>query len=320
MIGTTISHYQILEKHEHIGKGVAMTSRFLTSATLLLCLTPPLAAQTPEIVEKDVTVLGFKLHYWEAGRGSPVVLLHGLGGDGSRWAPNIGPLATDFHVIALDQIGFGQSDKPLANYHTGMLSEFLVDFLKAIGMSKASLVGNSMGASVAAYTAVHYPNAVDRLVLADGAGYKASSGGPGPDLHMRQIENGVTREETREFFRILFHDKSLVTDKLVDDNLVLRLRSAFAISKILESGERGLGGITEEEMRSVKAPTLILWGKYDELAGPPERTGERLHRDINGSRLVVIDNAGHLPQLERADEVNRIVRQFLKTETVTTAQ
>jgi pimeloyl-ACP methyl ester carboxylesterase len=297
-----------------------MIRKLLMCAPLFIWLAAPLAAQTPKIVEKDVTVLGFKLHYREAGHGPPLVLLHGLGGDSSRWAPNIGPLATDFHIIALDQIGFGRSDKPLANYHTGMLSEFLVDFLKAIGMPKASLVGNSMGASVAAYTAVHYPNAVDRLVLVDGAGYKPSSGGPAPDPHVGQIENGVTREETREFFRILFHDKSLVTDKIVDDNIMLRLRSAFAISKILESGQRGLGGITEEEMQTIKAPTLILWGKYDELAGPPERTGERLRRDIRGSRLVVIDNAGHLPQLERAGEVNQIIQQFLKTGTIAPAE
>ena len=125
---------------------------------------------------KDVTVLGFKLHYLEAGRGAPVVLLHGLGGDGSRWGPNIEPLAKDFHVFALDQIGFGESDKPLANYHTGMLAEFLVGFLKAAGISKASLVGNSMGAGVALYTAVHYPDMVDRIVLADGGGFRSPNG------------------------------------------------------------------------------------------------------------------------------------------------
>src|SRR5438105_658864 len=85
---------------------------------------------------KDATVLGFTLHYLEAGRGAPVVLLHGLGGDGSRWAPNIDPLARDFHVYALDQIGFGQSDKPLANYHTGMLADFLVGFLRQVGVQK----------------------------------------------------------------------------------------------------------------------------------------------------------------------------------------
>ena len=86
-----------------------------------------------------------------------------------------------------------------------------------------------------------------------------------------------------------------------------------------ESLANGLGGIAEDEMRNIKAPTLILWGKYDQALGPPERTGERLHRDISGSRLVVIDNAGHLPQLERPEEFNRIVRQFLKTGTVANA-
>src|SRR6266567_1056342 len=133
------------------------------------------AAQPAGIASKDVIVLGFKLHYLEAGTGTPIVLLHGLGGDGSRWRPNIEPLSKDFHVFALDQIGFGQSDKPLANYHTGMLADFLVGFLKSVGMPKASLVGNSMGAGVALYTAVKFPDVVDRIVLADGGGYRSTT-------------------------------------------------------------------------------------------------------------------------------------------------
>jgi pimeloyl-ACP methyl ester carboxylesterase len=261
-------------------------------------------------VAKEAVVYSFKLHYLEAGDGRPVILLHGLGGDGSRWAPNIEPLAADFRVLALDQIGFGQSDKPLANYHSGMLAEFLVGFMDALGIPRASLVGNSMGASVACYTAVHYPERVDRLVLVDGAGYRRRANAPPPDPHRRQIQNGVTLAETREFFRILFHDKSLVTDQLVKDSLSLRLRSAFTISKIQEAGEKGLGGVSEEEMRTIKAPTLIIWGKYDELSSP--ETADRLERDISGSRKVLIDQAGHLPQLEKPEEFNRILREFLK--------
>jgi pimeloyl-ACP methyl ester carboxylesterase len=262
-------------------------------------------------VGRDVTVLGFKLHYLEAGRGAPVVLLHGLGGDGSRWGPNIEPLAKDFHVFALDQIGFGESDKPLANYHTGMLAEFLVGFLKAAGISKASLVGNSMGAGVALYTAVHFPGMVDRIVLADGGGYRSAAGAaaaPTPEaLRRRQLQNSVTRDETREFFRILFHDKSLVTDKMVDEQLMLRLRAAFTITKMQEAGERG--SLSEQEVRAVKAPTLVVWGKYDELANPAG--AERLEKAIPGARKAIIDNCGHMPQLERADEFNRLVREFL---------
>jgi 4,5:9,10-diseco-3-hydroxy-5,9,17-trioxoandrosta-1(10),2-diene-4-oate hydrolase len=284
----------------------------IPAAVVLTVSAQPRATAVP----KDVTVLGFKMHYLEAGKGAPVVLLHGLGGDGSRWGPNIEPLARDFHVFALDQIGFGQSDKPLANYHTGMLAEFLVGFLKAVNVPKASLVGNSMGAGVALYTAAKFPDVVDRIVLADGGGFRPTGDRPAApptpeQLHRQQIQNSVTREETREFFRILFHDKSLVTDKMVDDQLAMRLRSAFTITKVQESGAKGLGSLTEEQVRGVKAPTLIVWGKYDELANPAG--ADRLERTIPGSRKVIIDDCGHMPQLEKADEFNRIVRDFLTT-------
>src|SRR5260221_615325 len=83
---------------------------------------------------------------------------------------------------------------------------------------------------------------------------------PPRDPHRRQLQNGVTRAETREFFRILFHDKSRVTDAMVDEQLAMRLRSAFAISKMQEAGEKGLGVLTEDDVRGVKAPTLIVWG------------------------------------------------------------
>ena len=296
------------------------------SLTLAACVSAIVLAATAQprsaAAAKDVSVLGFKLHYLEAGRGAPVVLLHGLGGDGSRWAPNIEPLAKDFHVFALDQIGFGESDKPLANYHTGMLAEFLVGFLKAVGVPKASLVGNSMGAGVALYTAVKSPQAVDRIVLADGGGFRSPGAAPpaaptSEALHRRRIQNSVTREETREFFRILFHDKSLVTDRMVDDQLAMRLRSAFTITKIQEAGEKGLGSLTEAEVRGVKAPTLVVWGKYDDLANPAG--ADRLEKTIPGAKKVIIDDCGHMPQIEKAAEFNRIVREFL-TDARSTAQ
>jgi len=288
-------------------------------ATAVAALVVLFASAQPRAaaVGKDVTVLGFKLHYLEAGKGAPVILLHGLGGDGSRWGPNIEPLAKEFHVFALDQIGFGQSDKPLANYHTGMLAEFLVDFVKAVGVPKASLVGNSMGAGVALYTAAKFPTVVDRIVLADGGGFRAAeasrSGGqppapPTPEAQRRRnLQNSVTRDETREFFRILFHDKSLVTDKMVDEQLAMRLRSAFTITKMQEAG--GRGSLTEEEVRGVKAPTLVVWGKYDELANPAG--ADRLAQTIPGSKKVIIDNCGHMPQIEKAAEFNQLVREFL---------
>ena len=78
-----------------------------------------------------------------------------------------------------------------------------------------------------------------------------------------------------------------------------------------EAGEKGLGSLTEAEVRGVKAPTLIVWGKYDELANPAG--ADRLEKAIQGSKKVIVDDCGHLPQLEKADEFNRLVRDFLKT-------
>jgi pimeloyl-ACP methyl ester carboxylesterase len=197
-----------------------------------------------------------------------------------------------------------------------MLAEFLVGFLKAVNVPKASLVGNSMGAGVALYTAARFPGVVDRIVLADGGGFRRAAPGspaaPTPEaMRRRQLQNSVTREETREFFRILFHDKSLVTDQMVDDQFAMRLRSAFTITKMQEAGEKGLGALTEEQVRSVHAPTLVVWGRYDELADPAG--ADRLAATIPGARKVIIDNCGHMPQLERADEFNRLVREFLTT-------
>src|SRR5436190_20069560 len=121
----------------------------LVIASLLLFGASASAQERFDPASKAATVFGYKLHYLEAGRGEPVILLHGTGGEGARWMPQIKGLSADFRVIALDQIGFGQSDKPLTTYHSGVFAEFLGGFMKAIGVPKATLIGQSMGANVA---------------------------------------------------------------------------------------------------------------------------------------------------------------------------
>ena len=170
------------------------------------------AQERPEPAAKDATVFGFKLHYLDAGRGQPVILLHGTGGEGARWMPTIRALAPEFRVIAPDQIGFGQSDKPLTTYHSGVFAGFLARFMQAIGVPKASLVGQSMGAQVALSLAVQYPQLVDRLVLVNGGGFRsgpAASNTAPPDWYARQIANAGTLSESREYLEKLYYDHSL---------------------------------------------------------------------------------------------------------------
>jgi pimeloyl-ACP methyl ester carboxylesterase len=263
------------------------------------------ATRPVPVVEKDATVFSFKIHYREAGQGPAVILLHGLGGDGSRWGPLIETLAGDFRVIAPDQIGFGQSDKPLANYNHAMLAEFLAEFAKTVGAEKATLVGHSMGGYVAVYAAVHYPRLIDRLVLVDGGGLVNAPRSP----QLIQIQNGTTLAETREYFELMFYDKRRITDEMVRDNYVRRLNVAFTIGKMQEARARGMATVSESEVRGIKAPTLILWGKQDRLL--PASDAEMLDGVIPNSRAVIIDRSGHLPQIEQRDEFNKLVHDFL---------
>src|SRR5262245_17296639 len=281
----------------------------------LLFGTSSTARERLEPTAKDASVFGYGIHYLEAGGGDPVILLHGTGGEGARWMPTIKGLASNFRIISLDQIGFGQSDKPLTTYHSGVFAGFLAGFMQAIGVPKASIVAQSMGAQVALALAVQNPQLVDRLVLVNGGGFRsgpAASNTAPQDWHARQIANAGTLSESREYLEKLYYDHSLITDEMVERNLVQRLRSAHTIESMQVAGDRGLGGLNEEEMRGIKAPTLLVWGANDRIS--PPANADRLNAAIKGSRKVLIDKAGHYPFLEHPDKFNQVVMEFLKSQ------
>jgi pimeloyl-ACP methyl ester carboxylesterase len=285
----------------------------LIMASMLLAATGAVA-QDAQPVAKDATVFGYKMHYLEAGRGPPIILLHGSGGEGARWMPTIKGLAGNFRVIAPDHIGFGQSDKPLTIYHTGVFAGFIAQFMKEIGVPKANIMGQSLGAGVTLYMAVHHPEMVERIVVVDGGGYRSPGDPPPPppNWHDRQIANAGTLEESREYMEKLFYDHSFVTDELVEHNLRLRLVSAFTAESTATAAQRGLGGVSEAEVRAIKAPTLLIWGMNDPLSSVAN--AEKLNGAIKNSRKVLFDKAGHYPFLEHADRFNQTVLEFLKTQ------
>src|SRR5215469_358759 len=289
-----------------------MLRLFASIATSIVVLGTSAMAQKVEPVAKDATVFSYKIHYLEAGRGAPVILLHGSGGEGARWMPTMQGLAPDFRVIAPDQIGWGASDKPLTIYHGGVFAEFLARFMREIGVPKAALVGQSMGAGVALQMAVKYPQMVERMVLVNGGGF-VSPGDPAraaPDWHARQIANAGTLAESREYLEKMYYNHSLISDELVEHNLILRLRSAYTAESVQTASARGLGQLTEEEVRGIKLPTLLVWGANDRLS--PPANADKLNAAIAGSRKLLIDKAGHYPFIEHPDQFNAAVREFLK--------
>jgi 2-hydroxy-6-oxonona-2,4-dienedioate hydrolase len=281
---------------------------------IAILLSAGLLAQVP--AKKSVEVMGQKIQYLEAGAASnpTVVLLHGLGGDSTNWAASIGAIAQQYHVLALDQIGFGDSGKPALNYRVGTLVDFLHGFLKKTGVTKATLVGNSLGGWTAINYTLAHPNQVDRLVLVDSGGYSpARLNGPPISRERIRLLNSSTIEGAKLVLETVLYNKMLVNDMSAEMLLVEHMRKGDSptINAFIESVLAN-EDIVDGKLGAIKAPTLIVWGKQDALI--PLAAGEAMAQDITGSKLVVLDKCGHVPMMECSQAFNKALLGFLSAQ------
>ena len=281
-----------------------MKTRILYLIVVAFCFATVVDAQT---ASKEVLVFGQKIQYVEAGSGPTVILLHGLGGSSQVWNFNIGPLAEKFHVVVPDQIGFGKSDKPLVNYRIRTYVDFLDQFCKQLKIERATLVGNSMGGWIAAMFTASFPDRVDKLVLVDAAGYR-----PPKDLDMNTLFslNPTTRAEMKVLLGKVFYNKAFQSDAAIDQSMTVRLAAGdgYTIKSITESIIRG-EDFLDDVVKTIKRPTLIMWGRQDGLV--PLADGEHFNKDIAGSKMIVLDQCGHVPNVEKPGEFNAAVLKFL---------
>ena len=278
-----------------------------TRITFLLAITFCVATWANAQTSKEVLVFGQKIHYIEAGSGPTVILLHGLGGSTQVWQFNIAALAEKYHVVVPDQIGFGKSDKPLVNYRIRTYVDFLDQFCKQLKIERATLVGSSMGGWIAAIFTAAFPDRVDKLVLVDAAGYM-----PPKDLDTRIFFglNPTTREGMKILVSKVFYNKLFQTDAAIDQAIAARLAAGdgYTINSITESIIRG-EDFLDDIVKTIKRPTLLIWGRQDGLV--PLTEGERFNKDIAGSKIIVIDQCGHAPNVEKPAEFNAALLKFL---------
>lgn len=249
-------------------------------------------------------VFGQTIRYYDVGSGSPLVLIHGIGGDADDWAFSLEALASSHRVIALDLLGFGRSDKPYLDYSIDVFVEGLERFLRSLGIARTSLVGHSLGGWIAASFALRSPEAVDNLVLMDSAGVWGEMQELPIDLHVSTLAH------MREIFKHLFYDKTLISEALVEFAYTNHLErgDGATIHNVLESLHSGRERL-DESIGGLRVPTLIIWGENDEII--PVEIGRRIQELVRGSSLEVIPQCGHLPELEKPSEFVRCVLQFL---------
>ena len=253
--------------------------------------------------EKTALVYGQNIRYVEAGQGSAVILLHGLGAVKEIWLGNFPALTAKHHVYAVDQLGFGHSDKPLIDYKIATRVDFLYGFMQSQNISKATLVGNSLGGWIALEFTAQHPEMVDKLVLVDSAGLMWGQGGPVVDL------NPPSLASTRALLESIFYDKKMVTDEFV-----LHVYTSHLSNNDGYTIQRTLAGFAQpqfedEKLKSIHAPTLVVWGREDKLIAVDR--GEKFRDGIPGAKLVVFEQCGHVPQMEKPAEFSQALLEFL---------
>ena len=265
-------------------------------------------AEAEGVRPQTIEVADRRLRYLELGQGGgvPVLLVHGFGADLNTWMFTQPALAATRRVVALDLPGHGGSAKDVGAGDSEGLADAVEGALGALGIERVHLAGHSMGGAVAALAALRRPGRVASLTL-------IASAGLGPEINASFIDGFVRasrRREATEALGLLVDDPALVSRTMVED--VLRYKRldgvSAALAKIAEAwfaGGRQSLDLTGR-IAMLAMPVQLVWGRND-------RVIPVAHAEALAGRLPVhiLDAAGHLPHMEKAAEVNRLIGQFI---------
>lgn len=243
----------------------------------------------------------------------PVLLLNSLGTDLSMWDEPASRLSSRYRVVRLDARGHGGSSATPAPYTIGLLASDALAVLDHLGLERAHVVGISLGGMNAVWIAGRHPGRVDRLVLASTSPRigTAESWQARADAVGRGGTAAVAAAVMERFFSERFRG--------AHPDVVARFETSLA--RLSAEGYVGASLALRDadltsEVQAIVAPTLVLAGAED--VSTPLADLERLHEQIGGSRLLVLEGAGHLSSVEQPEAFTEAVERFLDREEVGT--
>lgn len=275
-----------------------------------------------EMRQHYVDAGGVRTRVLEAGTGPALLLLHGMGGHAETYQRNLGPLARHFRVIVPDMIGHGYTDRPDVPYTLDDFSDHLFDLLTALGVEKAHLSGEALGASVAAWMALRSPERTDRLVLNTGLLERPDENGlvqlADVEERTKKLATDVSLENMRRRLEWLVVDPKSMSEEMVHIRHQIYSQPGMAQSVIRVAGavfamNRGLyegkDYLDRELLANLVVPTQVIWSDHN--PGKPYEKMKPAIDLIPGVEVHIVRDAGHWPQFEQADAVNRLMIDFL---------
>ena len=248
--------------------------------------------------------------YLSAGAGLPVILLHGAGAGAVTWYPSIGAVAKNYHVIAPDIVGYGESDKPDAPYDRAYFSRWLAAFLSALNISKAHVVGLSQGGAIALQFALDNPERLGKLVLVDAGGLGAQPSFAS-FLGMLWLNTFPSKLANRFYSRfILFNPDKRDPNH---GHYSVEVIKGQGGKKAFQQGRgTAVSPLSKDQLRQMQKDTLIIWGENDQLFALEH--GEAAAKVMANATLCRIPCAGHLPLMDQPEVFNTILLEFLNEE------
>ncbi len=236
---------------------------------------------------------------------APVVFLHGLGGDHSVWLYQVPELCSRLPVITLDLRGHGRSTIPERPFGMAAMALDVARLLRELGAERAHIVGLSLGGMVAQQFALDHPQAVASLVLADTLCATPDSFRDVAQASLQFIEQNDMATVAQSRITAAFSDHvDPVLREYVIDRIARNDKAAY-----LSAARAAFSFAAAQSIHAIQAPTLVLCGEDDRVTPLP--LSEEIAARIPGARLARIAGAGHISNLERPREFNRIVLEFL---------
>ncbi len=253
--------------------------------------------------ESRVTVVGTDVEMFSGGSGPPILFLHGAGGN-RGWQPFHQALAANNTVYAPSQPGFNGTERPDWLGTINDMAHFNQQLAQQLGLDQYVLMGHSMGGWIAAEMAAMSPSSLKALVLIDGVGIRPK------DSDITEIF--MVSAETRAGYR--FHDPSQVPDieeltrELTPEEALVDFSDREMASRLLWRPYMHNPSLPHY-LAAVNTPTLVVWGRQDAIV--PLECGELYNQALRNSKLAVIDQCGHSPQVEKPQEFLSQVTAFL---------
>ncbi len=277
-------------------------------------------AATEESTSREVIAGGLRIHYNEVGSGDPIIAIHGGGPGATGWSNfqgNVQDLARDNRLLMFDMPGWGRSEYPedaVEHEFIAWMGGVLNDFMDALDIESADVIGNSMGGQAALGLALNHPDRVKHMVLIGSQPTNTVFFQPTPQEALHNIvrfyrDEGPTFEKMKTLATSLVHDASMVTDALVQERL-----EAATTPEALDQVKRRIKQPRRDyyfELEKNAVPTLLVWGQEDK--GGAMEAGLMMLKRFQNARMYIFAKCGHWAQVEHRAEFDRVCLEFFRS-------